>query len=547
MRNGSRRTTLTRRDVIVGGLGATAAAGIATVATWPSPAPGAQHHRFQHGVASGDPLPTAVVLWTRITPIPGARPGSGRGGSTAVTWQVAADPAFARLVRSGSVRSDPARDHTVKIDASGLQPGTTYFYRFVSGPDVSPVGRTRTAPAADSSPERLRFGVVSCANWQAGHFSSYRHLASDDLDAVIHLGDYLYEYEPGKYSYGHDQQDVRRHDPPREIRTLEDYRRRHAQYKTDPDLQALHATAPFIATWDDHEVADGWWPGGAFEQDDAQDGPWRSRRAAALKAYDEWMPVRLSGTARAGDGVRIFRSLRFGDLAEITMLDLRSYRDERVDVGAPALDDGSRSITGRAQHGWLVDRLTSTSARWKLVGNPVMVAPMLMPPRPQADQVALKDTTDPMSWGSAEPNTDEWDGYPLDRRALLARIAEEGVEDVVFLSGDVHTAWANEVVHEGRPVATELVCASVTSNNVDDFMGTEPRTVSVAIESAITALNPHVRFVNLDDHGHSVVELTPTETRMEWHAISDRRDPRASSRLLAARRVRTGSARLLPT
>lgn len=546
MRNGTVRSTLSRRDVIVGGLGAAAAAGVVTVATWPSPAPGAQHRPFQHGVASGDPLPTAVVLWTRVTPIPGASPGSGRGGPTPVTWEVATDPAFAHLVRSGSTRTSPRRDHTVKIDATGLQPGTTYFFRFKVGEDVSPIGRTRTAPALDASPERLRFGVVSCSNWQAGYFSAYRHLATDDLDAVIHLGDYIYEYEPGKYSYGHDQDDIRLHDPRREIRTLEDYRRRHAQYKTDPDLQALHATVPMIATWDDHEVADGWWPGGAFEQDDAQDGPWSARRQAALRAYDEWMPVRISGTARPGDGTRIFRSLRFGDLAELTMLDLRSYRDERVDVDDPRLEDPRRSITGRVQHEWLVDRLTATPARWKLVGNPVMVAPMLMPPRPQSDQIALKDTTNPMAWGPAEPNTDEWDGYPGDRRRLLQQIADQGVDDVVFLSGDVHTAWGNEVRLDGRAVATELVCSSITSNNVDDFMGTSPRTVSLDIESAITTLNPHVRFVNLDDHGYSVVELTRDETRLEWHAISDRRDPHASSRLLAARRVPSGSARILP-
>lgn len=538
------RRDLSRRDVIVGGVGVATAAGLATVATWPSPAPGAQHRRFQHGIASGDPLPDRVVLWTRVTPIPGASPGSGQGGPTEVGWEVAHDAAFTRLVRSGSVRTSPQRDHTVKIDANGLQPATTYYYRFTSGPDRSAVGRTRTAPAHDASPERLRLGVVSCANWQAGHFSAYRHLADADLDAVVHLGDYIYEYEPGKYSYGHDQQDVRLHDPQRETVTLSDYRRRHAQYKTDPDLQALHATTPFVVTWDDHEVADGWWPGGAFEHQ-RQDGSWAARRRAALRAYDEWMPVRISGTARPGDGTRIYRRIRFGDLADLTMLDLRSYRDERVDVDDPRTDAPDRTITGPAQHAWLVEQLTTTPARWKLVGNPVMVAPMLMPPRPQAEKIALERTTDPMSWGPAQPNTDEWDGYPADRRRLLQTVADRGVDDVVFLSGDVHTAWANEVRHDGRPVATELVCASVTSNNVDDFMGTAPRTVSRSIEAAIRTLNPHVRFVNLDDHGYSVIDLDRSRMRMEWHAISDRRDPRATSRLLAAREVRSGDPRLL--
>ncbi|MEH3034428.1 MAG: alkaline phosphatase D family protein [Aeromicrobium erythreum] len=331
----------------------------------------------------------------------------------------------------------------------------------------------------------------------------------------------------------------------RETITLRDYRRRHAQYKTDPDLQALHATVPFVVTWDDHEVADGWWPGGAFEHQ-PDEGSWDSRRRAALKAYDEWMPVRISGTARPGDGTRIYRSLRFGDLADLTMLDLRGYRDERVDVGSAALTDARRSITGRPQGEWLVEQLTTSTARWKLVGNPVMIAPMLMPQRPQAEQIALQHTTDPMAWGPAEPNTDTWDGYPEERRALLETIAEQDVQDVVFLSGDVHTAWANEVRLDDRPVATELVCASITSNNVDDFMGTPPRTVSRSIESAVRTLNPHVRFVNLDDHGFSVVELDRDRARLEWHAVSDRRDPDATSRLLAAREVRSGSARLLP-
>lgn len=530
--------------MLVSGAGAALGAGVVAATLRPSPAPATRHERFQHGLASGDPLPDGVVLWTRVTPTPDATPGSGRGDDVEVLWDVAADESFDDLVDTGRATTGPDRDHTVKLDIRGLDPATTYWYRFRLGPDEV-VGRTATAPAAAADVERLRLAVVCCANWQAGHFSAYRHLLDHDPDVVVHLGDYLYEYEPGKYAYGPDWDDVREHDPPWETVSLADYRRRHAQYKTDPDLALLHASVPMIATWDDHEVADGWFPGGAFEHQPGQEGRWETRRDAALHAYDEWMPVRLSGTAETGDGTRITRRFSFGTLAELSMLDLRGQRDERVEPGDPALDDDARTILGD-QAGWLADGLAASTARWKLVGNPVMIAPMLMPPRPRGEELALKATTDPMTWGAAEPNTDTWDGYPRERRRLLERLADAEVDDVVFLSGDVHTAWANEVELDGRPVATEVVCSSVTSNNVDDFMGTRSRTVSLAMEEAIMRTNPHVRFVNLDDHGFCVLDLTADRVRAEWHAIGDRTDPGTTARPLAAREVVSGTARVRP-
>lgn len=298
---------------------------------------------------------------------------------------------------------------------------------------------------------------------------------------------------------------------------------------------------PFIVTWDDHEIADGWHAGGAFNHAGWREGPWRQRLAAARQAYDEWMPVRLSGTARVGDGQRIYRGFTFGTLVDLSMLDLRGYRDERI-IGQddPGTNAPDRTILGDAQHRWLVDGLTRSRARWKLIANPVMIAPMLMPPRPQAEQVALLKSTDPMTWGSPERQTDEWDGYPAARRRLLNKIA--GISDVVFLSGDVHTSWANHVPGpNGRAAAVEFVCPAVTSNNVDDFMGTRPRTVSLALEAAVMELNPHVDFVNLDDHGYCVLELTDEAAEMRWFAISDRRDPDATARQLARRTVRAGS------
>ena len=363
---------------------------------------------------------------------------------------------------------------------------------------------------------------------------------------MIHLGDYLYEYQPGKYSYGHHNEDVRRHDPPRETVSLRDYRRRHAQYKTDPDLQALHAAVPFIVTWDDHEVADGSWAHGAFEHQ-ASEGSYAARKRAAQRAYDEWMPVRLSGTAVAGDGRKIYRRLQFGQLVDLSMLDLRSYRSKRVAEDDPAIDDATRTITGEHKLAWLAGNLATSPCRWKLIGNPVMIAPVRLPPRPPAEEFALSQTVSFTPLRSSSPNTDEWDGYPSDRRRLLGRVEEVGVTDVVFLTGDVHTAWANDVPGpSGSPVATELVCSSVTSNNVDDFIGARPRTVSLALEAAIQAENSHVRFVNLDDHGHSVLDVTPARVQMDWYAVDDRRDPRSGSRRLASWAVRSGAASVRP-
>jgi alkaline phosphatase D len=230
---------LTRRSVLAGGA---TAAGVSTVGLPALRADAATGRVFAHGVASGDPLPDGAVIWTRVTPTPTATPGSGRGPTVTVRWQVAADPDFRRVVRRGEFTTGPSRDHTVKLDVTGLDPATWYHYRFSYDGVRSRVGRLRTAPRRRATPDHLRFGVVSCANLQAGWFSAYRHLARrDDLHAVLHLGDYLYEYGPGEYGYGQANEDVRPHDPAHEMVSLADYRRRHAQYKTDPDLQDLHA------------------------------------------------------------------------------------------------------------------------------------------------------------------------------------------------------------------------------------------------------------------------------------------------------------------
>ena len=550
---------LDRRKFLTLGAGAAAGAGaVAFGLTGPFATAAAQttvraRQVFAHGVASGDPHPRSVVLWSRVTPTPQSTPGSGQGPQVEVTWQMARDREFRRIVRRGTVRTGSSRDHTVKLEATGLEPAVTYFYRFRFDGVTSRIGRTRTAPAPHATPRRLRFGVVSCSNYEAGYFSAYRHLARrGDLDAVLHLGDYLYEYGVGRYGYGFENRTIRPHAPRHEMVSLRDYRMRHGQYKTDPDLQALHASAPFIVTWDDHESSNDAWRVGAENHQPATEGHWRTRRARAHRAYDEWMPVRMNGTAETGDGTRLFRQLRFGRLADLSMLDLRTYRSKQVDNQLGGIDDPDRTITGDRQLRWLTDQLTAQRAQWKLVGNPVMIAPVVFPPLPQEVSRPLADVTGLLPPDGVPYNVDQWDGYTADRRELFAVIADNGVQDSVFLTGDIHSAWACDlpldagVYPAGRTAGTEFVCTSVTSNNLDDLTNSPPRTTSLVVEAGIQANNRHVRYLDFDSHGYSVLDVTPRRVQMDCYVISDRADPRATSSWSASWATVSGSQRVRP-
>ncbi len=503
--------------------------------------------RFLHGVASGDPLPGAVILWTRVTP---ASTSAGDAG-LAVDWEVATDDRFRRVVRSGSVQTGAARDHTVKVDAGGLAPGTAYWYRFRCRGVLSPVGRTRTAPADGTTPARLRMAVVSCANLQAGWFTAYRHLARrTDLDLVLHLGDYLYEYAPGEYQ----ARDVvvRPHDPPKEMTTLADHRRRHAQYKTDPDLQALHAVAPWVVTWDDHESANDAWSGGAENHTEGAEGVWSQRRAAAYQAYAEWMPVRWE------PGQPFYRRLRFGALASLSMLDLRTHRDEQAASPVdPALADPARTITGPAQLQFLMDGLADPGVQWKLVGNPVMITPVRFPNTLDAATAAgiaeLVDAQAPPVSG-APYNVDQWDGYPVERAKVVDHLRSRGIRDALFLTGDIHSGWACELPADAltyptlrNSVGVELVCTSVTSDNLDDITRTPPRTTSLAVETAFKANNPHIKYLDFDSHGYSVLEVTPAGAHMDWYVLTDRTDPNAAAVHSVSYEVPAGTQRVQPT
>jgi alkaline phosphatase D len=465
----------------VAGAATTAATAGASVSASASP-----EDVFLHGVASGDPLPDGVLLWTRVVT------------SSPVAWEVARDASFDRIIRRGRVRTGPERDHTVKVEVSGLRPGTHYWYRFLVDGVVSPVGRTKTAGDRSS----VRFGVVSCANWMAGHFVPYGHLAAmDDLDAVIHLGDYIYP---------HYQPVVRDAVPAHETVTLQDYRTRHALYKTDPHLQRLHATHPMIATWDDNESADNSSAVGALGHDPATEGPWAVRLAAATQAYFEWMPIR--------EGL-MFRRLRYGSLVDVTMLDLRSFRTPET-------------ILGAQQRDWLVRGICDRSARWRLIGTSVMFSPLAIPPAP----------------GFPSVNTDQWDGFPTDRELVVRALDRAGMKNAVFLTGDIHSSWAVDVPDGSalKSVATEYITTSVTSDNFDEFLKVPPRTGSLALEAAIRAMNPHVKFVELDSHGVSTLDITPDEVRMDWYYTSDRADPNATIRKAHSWRTRVDTARVEP-
>ncbi|GAA2657693.1 phosphodiesterase/alkaline phosphatase D [Paractinoplanes durhamensis] len=515
-------------------------AGVAAAATAARPAfAAAATSAFQHGVASGDPLPGGILLWTRVTPTPESAPASGAGPVVTVDWQIAADASFATIVRSGVVATGPDRDHTVKVDVTGLTPATTYWYRFGLAGAWSPTGRTMTAPAADAAITRLRAGVVSCANWEGGYFAAYRHLAErGDLNLVVHLGDYVYEYASGEFTAGGTV--VRKAQPANETIALADYRTRHAQYKTDPDLQALHASVPWVITWDDHEIANDAWSGGAENHDPATEGSYAARVAASRQAYAEWMPVRL-----AEDG-HIYRRLRYGNLFELSMLDLRTYRSEQA--SGAEVDDPDRTITGAAQMSWLMDGLTNSTATWKIVGNPVMISRLDVGALPAWLLGPLGKLIGVPENGLVL-NGDQWDGYNADREKLVDTLRAHATKDVVFITGDIHTSWANELTTKdtgtANPAAAEFVVPSLTSDNVNDFLGTSPGgPLSLLAATLIRATNPHVKWVETDGHGYGVLDITSSRCRMDWYHLADRTSKTSSVTWVQGYSVGRGSSKI---
>ncbi|MEO3809133.1 alkaline phosphatase D family protein [Sphaerisporangium sp. B11E5] len=421
---------------------------------------------FTLGVASGDPAPDGFVLWTRLAPVPMAEDGHGGmpDKTVPVAWEVAADPSFERVVRRGS--EDAVRDwaHSVHAEVAGLDAGREYWYRFRTGPHVSEVGHARTAPAHGTPAAAITVAITSCANYQHGYFTAYARVAEERPDLIVHLGDYIYEYAKGEHACPGGN--VRDHEGP-ESRTLADYRRRHALYKTDPDLRAAHAVAPWVSVMDDHEVTNNWM--GLVPS---------ARRAAAFRAYYEHMPLRADARPK-GPEIRLYRRVRWGGLLTLHMLDTRQYRDP-LPCGPGFLDcpeatSKDRTITGAEQEKWLLDGFRGSRARWDLIGQQVFFGHRGRG-RDIAGEVVRQDA---------------WDGYSGSRTRVTRGWMEAGVRNAVVLTGDVHSHWAGDLALDyddpgSRVIGTELAVTSVTSGG-DGHGGEKER-------DALLARNPHLRF-----------------------------------------------------
>ncbi len=499
---------------------------------------------FLHGVASGGPLPSSVVLWTRVTPDRDSLPGSGLGEPTRVDWEVSTSQEFGDIVARGTETTSPDSDHTIHAEPHDLSPATEYYYRFrvADGPHAgaeSPVGRTKTAPAHGDSPDQLTFAVASCANYESGFFCAYRDMAergwSGELDLVVFLGDYIYEYGTGEYVGKSGI--ARPHHPSWEITTLEDYRMRYGRYRTDAHLQAAHASAPWVVTWDDHESANNAWRDGAENHTDGfAEGQWASRRDQALQAYFEWMPLRKAGTSQEG---HLYRSFQFGDLMELTLMDLRSYRDAETTAANFASSD--RTMLGSEQFAWLTDVVETSPARWMVLGNSVMMSPMrllTMPGNREAEEAiqAMK-----ASRSGIALNSDQWDGYTHDRDKLLELLGKRGRHNF-FVTGDIHSEWANSIYTGDKEVACEMVTTSISAPNVDEILTeatgiyhAEDNSTSQLVEGAIKDANPNVNHLDYDAHGYAVAQLRADDVEMRYYRVSDVEDPEASVSLHTTR------------
>ena len=465
---------------------------------------------FLHGVASGDPLSNAVILWTRVTP------PAGSSAPITVDFFVATDPGMTAMVKTGRVSTDASRDYTVKIDADGLQPNTTYYYRFSAASLFSPIGRTKTLPVGDAG--RLRLAVVSCASLAHGYFNAYRRIAERaDLDLVVHLGDYIYEYGSGDYG------DVRSNEPANEIITLSDYRTRHAQYKREIDLQEVHRQHAIVAIWDDHEFANDAWSGGAGNHTEGAEGTWTARVAAALQAYYEWMPVRITDPANLRKNNRSFA---LGNLVDLIMLEERvNARSRQINRNTLSFGnftqtgdylDPTRQILGTEEESWLAGKLRSSTAKWKVVGQGVMFAQLKSVGGVVADG------------GGTFFNPDQWDGYQPARDRVYDIIkggaGAPAINNVVILTGDIHSSFAADLSQDPNNSnvasggydpdtgagsrAVELVATSVTSPGAIDPKG--------VVAAALKLANPHFKYVDLTERGYMLLDIDATRVVSEW-------------------------------
>ena len=452
---------------------------------------------FYHGVASGDPLTNQVIIWTRVTP-------EDSIARIPVQWEISENENFNPILTSDTISTSPTKDYTVKVDVKGLSPGKYYYYRFRALEKTSPTGRTKTLPEKNS--DSLTFAVVSCSNWEFGYFNAYARIAEKEVDAVLHLGDYIYEYGVGRY--GNKEVD-RKNLPPHEIISLADYRTRYSQYHLDAGLRNVRQRHPFITIWDDHEVANNVYSEGAENHQPDQEGDFNIRKAAAKQAYYEWIPIRESD--------KHYRSFSFGPLAELIMLDERlEGRTKPVDsISDPAYTTPERSMLGTEQEKWFETKLKS-AATWKIVGNQVVFSDL------DASLVNPK-------WSK---NMDSWDGYPAEKKRIADFIRQENIGDIIFLTGDTHASWAFEVAIDPQKTykaknsqgafAIELGTTSVSSANSNEY--TTDDTVKMQEANYLKA-NPHLKYTNQRDHGYLLLTLFPEKAKAEWYYVETLLEP----------------------
>jgi alkaline phosphatase D len=469
---------------------------------------------FGVGVASGDPTADGVVLWTRLAPQPLDLKAGMEPHNVEVAWELAEDDAMRRIIRRGRAIATPELAHSVHVEVDGLAPDRWYWYRFHAGDADSPIGRTRTVPAAEMSPQKLQFAFASCQDYEDGYYTAYEHMATDELDLVIHLGDYIYENAP--------TDGLVRKNVGKELESLDDYRLRYAQYKSDPLLQGMHARCPWIVTWDDHEVVDDY--AGEFTKEPVIDPvKFLVRRAAAYQAYYETMPLRKASLPR-GPSLQLYRKTSFGRLAEFLVLDTRQYRTDQSHAGERHnIDDLAMSpkatILGGPQMQWLQSSLAESPARWNVLAQQVLMAMVVATPRDKQ-----------------EFSMEKWTGYMHDRQSLLQFLADRRISNPIVLSGDIHSNWVNDLRVDDRNgetpiVVTEFVGTSISSggNGVDKPEGHE----------VLLAENPCVRFHN-QQRGYVRCTITPKLWRSDYRTVADVTKPGAPAETRASFVVEAG-------
>ncbi len=469
---------------------------------------------FQLGVASGDPTSTGGVLWTRLAPRPFEPDGGMDGTRTVVSWEVANDEQFQTIVKKGRATAAPELSFSVHVDVDGLLPDHWYFYRFTSGDAVSKTGRFRTTPA-DGVQTPLAFAFASCQRWDQGYFTALGHLAQEEIDLAVHLGDYIYEYASPSTA-------VRKHQG-LEIRTLDDYRRRYAQYKTDADLQAAHARCPWLITWDDHEV-DNNYAGLTGENQMESVEQMRTRRAAAYQAWWEHQPVRVP-RAQSWSDLTITRTINWGAMARFWMLDTRQYRDNQVCeeeplTGCAPWTDPKRGLLGAPQEKWLVDGLGASKSHWQVLANQVMLAPYDSGP---GDEVRT--------------SMDQWSGYPVARDRLLNEVAKRAPNRTVTITGDIHSNWVNELHSDfSRPdkptIGAEFVCTSISS-------GGDGSDVTAQRVATMQGDNPHLKWFE-NRRGYVRCNVTERDWIAEYRSVPFVTKPGAPVNTTSAWRVEHG-------